>query len=251
MPAVSRDERAIVLRWRPYGESDKIVTFLTETVGKLHGIGKGARRSRRRFPNSLEPLARVRVRFRLRPGAGLAFLESCRLRRTTEPLTEPVRFAYGSYLAELAEQFSSEEQPTTAIYSLLEEALLLLEGVPATGALLRGFEVRLLVGAGFAPQLERCLSCRREFGAVGKANFRPAAGGFLCTSCSRTGTADAAVPCAVLSQLARLARVPLAECNQQVPDLRREAAEVTGRLIEQHLSRPLRSLKLIAQISPG
>src|SRR5512134_3304740 len=73
---VSLVSLAIVLRWRPYGESDKIVTFLSEDFGKLTGIAKGAKRSRRRFPNSLEALARVRMHFRLRPNASLAFLES-------------------------------------------------------------------------------------------------------------------------------------------------------------------------------
>ncbi len=33
---------AIVLRSRPFGESDKIVSFLTENYGKLTGIAKGA-----------------------------------------------------------------------------------------------------------------------------------------------------------------------------------------------------------------
>ncbi len=34
---------AIVLRSRDYGESDRIVTFLTLDYGKLTGIAKGAR----------------------------------------------------------------------------------------------------------------------------------------------------------------------------------------------------------------
>jgi recombinational DNA repair protein (RecF pathway) len=34
---------ALVLRTRPYGESDRIVTFITEQHRKLTGIAKGAR----------------------------------------------------------------------------------------------------------------------------------------------------------------------------------------------------------------
>ena len=51
--AESRTSRAVVLRWRSYGESDKIATLLTEDAGKLTGIAKGAKNSRRRFANSL------------------------------------------------------------------------------------------------------------------------------------------------------------------------------------------------------
>jgi DNA repair protein RecO (recombination protein O) len=43
---------AIVLRTREYGESDKIVTFLSRTAGKFSGIAKGAKRSQRRFPGT-------------------------------------------------------------------------------------------------------------------------------------------------------------------------------------------------------
>ena len=59
----SQTTAAIVLRHRPYGESDKIVSFLTEDFGKLTGIAKGAMRSRQRFVNSLEPFSLVNLRF--------------------------------------------------------------------------------------------------------------------------------------------------------------------------------------------
>ncbi|HYT53423.1 MAG TPA: DNA repair protein RecO, partial [Verrucomicrobiae bacterium] len=58
---------AIVLRSRPFGESDKIVSFLTENYGKLTGIAKGALRSRKRFVNSLEPFALINLCFQDRP----------------------------------------------------------------------------------------------------------------------------------------------------------------------------------------
>ena len=44
---------AIVIRSINYGESDKIVTFFTKDFGKLKGIAKGARRSKKRFQNAL------------------------------------------------------------------------------------------------------------------------------------------------------------------------------------------------------
>src|SRR5207237_10386312 len=55
---------AIVLRARSLGESDKIVSFLTETHGKVTGIAKGAKRSRKRFVHSLEPFSLVNLCFR-------------------------------------------------------------------------------------------------------------------------------------------------------------------------------------------
>ncbi len=45
---------AIVLKVMDFGESDKIVTFYTLGYGKLTGIAKGAKRSKKRFVNKLE-----------------------------------------------------------------------------------------------------------------------------------------------------------------------------------------------------
>ena len=51
--------QAIVLTVRDYGEADLLVTFLTPGRGRLTGIAKHARKSRRRFAHCLEPLSRV------------------------------------------------------------------------------------------------------------------------------------------------------------------------------------------------
>src|SRR5713101_8239277 len=97
----SQASEAVILRTRAYGESDKIVTFLTADAGKLTGIAKGAKNSRRRFANCLDPFTRVRMHFRTRPAASLVFMESCDLLRPPGLLAEPNKFAYGSYLIEL------------------------------------------------------------------------------------------------------------------------------------------------------
>ncbi|OFV86567.1 MAG: DNA repair protein RecO, partial [Acidobacteria bacterium RBG_16_68_9] len=185
--STSQSSLAIVLRARSYGESDKIVTFLTQDLGKLTGIAKGAKRSRRRFANSLDPLARVRVYFRLRPGSTLAFLESCELQRPATCFSEPDRFAYASYLIELVDQMTVEEHPIRELYGLLQEGLAELEKAPPTSALLRGFELQLLTRTGYEPQLERCSSCQRLLNADGIVFLDTAHGMLSCGGCNRPG----------------------------------------------------------------
>ena len=46
--------KAVVLRVSDLGESDKIVTLYGEQVGKVAGIAKGAKKSKKRFNNKLE-----------------------------------------------------------------------------------------------------------------------------------------------------------------------------------------------------
>ena len=128
----SRNSLAIVLRWRAYGESDKIATFLTEDFGKLTGIAKGAKNSRRRFANSLEPLARVRVHFRQnadRESRLSGELRAAQQHRGVQR-SDPLRLR--ELLVELADQLTLEDDPVPGFYALLDEALAELERGPAT-----------------------------------------------------------------------------------------------------------------------
>ncbi len=73
MPA-EESSAAIVLRTRDYSESDRIVTLLTSEAGKLGGIAKGAKQSRRRFERKLEVFSHVMLYFRRRPHGELVFI---------------------------------------------------------------------------------------------------------------------------------------------------------------------------------
>jgi DNA repair protein RecO len=45
---------AIIMRVKDVGESDLLVTFFTPQRGRLKGVAKGARKSRKRFVNALD-----------------------------------------------------------------------------------------------------------------------------------------------------------------------------------------------------
>jgi DNA repair protein RecO (recombination protein O) len=247
---VSLVSLAIVLRWRSYGESDKIVTFLSEDFGKLTGIAKGAMRSRRRFPNALEALARVRMHFRLRPNASLAFLESADLLQAPADLTDPTRFAYASYLAELIDLLTLEEQPVQELYALLDQGLAELAQAPASAALLRAFELQLLARAGFEPLLDRCHACRRELAVDHDAYLDLAQGTLLCGSCRQNHVPLVPYLGALLARLAELQSLPLADCRERrLGEHAGAAARLTGQLLALHIHRPLKSLKLIEQLA--
>jgi len=88
---------AVVIRARIFGESDKIVTFLTRDAGKLAGIAKGAKHSKRRFVNVLEPFTHVSLRVRQRPSSDLAFIAACELLDAPRSFTRDLRkFAFAS-----------------------------------------------------------------------------------------------------------------------------------------------------------
>ena len=61
MPVEHRT-RALVLRTFDQGESDRVVHLYTAALGRVSAIAKGARRSKRRFPGTLEILSVADVR---------------------------------------------------------------------------------------------------------------------------------------------------------------------------------------------
>ena len=69
---------AIVTHSFNYGESDKIVTFFTKDFGKVKGIAKGARRSKKRFQNALDLFSHLRLIFFDREGMGLVRVSGMR-----------------------------------------------------------------------------------------------------------------------------------------------------------------------------
>jgi DNA repair protein RecO (recombination protein O) len=247
----SQHSEAVILRSRVYGESDKIVTFLTEDAGKLTGIAKGAKNSRRRFVNCLDPFTRVRIHFRTRPGAGLVFMESCDLLHTAAALSEPTKFAYGSYLLELIDQLTAEAQPVPELYRLLVEAIEELQRGFATPAFLRVFELRLLHDAGYDPQLQNCAACHDPITTRESVFLDPAHGTVLCGRCRTRAEAVVAVRGETLAILHALKTASLGEARSRrfAPGIAAEAAQLMGRLLALHLPRPLRSVKLIAALS--
>ena len=186
---------AVVLRSRPYGESDKIVSFFTELHGKVTGIAKGAKRSRRRFVNSLEPFSLVTLRFQERANASLAFIHACDLVRVFKSLTAHLdRIAHASYFMEIADGLVGEREENRAIFTHLTNGLGRLDEHGSSLLGLTFFELKLLALAGYQPHMGQCRRCgkswREHRGSTklttesGAWRFSLRDGGILCESCA-------------------------------------------------------------------
>jgi len=247
----SQSSPAIILRSRVYAESDKIVTFFSAEVGKLTGIAKGARNSRRRFANCLDPFTMVRVHFKVRPNASLVFMESCDLLQAPGPLADPVKLAYGSYLVELVDLLTVEAEPVDGVFELLEEALGELRIGAATGAFLRSYELRLLHHTGFHPQLDACAQCRKPLAGEDRGYLDPRHGRILCSACREPREDLLALHVTTLETLRALRDLSLRDTRAHSLDevTSSEAADLLGRLLALHLPRPLRSVRLISTLS--
>jgi DNA repair protein RecO (recombination protein O) len=197
---------AVVLRGVDYGESDRIVTFLTRDAGKISGIAKGAKRSQRRFAGSLGLFSLVNLHYRVRPGAELVFLERAQLQRPWKSLLDSLeRYAAASHLVEIADKMTVEQEVGDDLFHLVVEALRRLDAAEPGPATLRLFELASLAVCGYRAELSRCVLCRRPLAAaMVAARLAPAAGGAACGGCAEPEDAGATLSPAALDCLGRM-----------------------------------------------
>jgi DNA repair protein RecO (recombination protein O) len=199
---------AVVLRSWPYGESDKIVRLLTEDYGKITGIAKGAKRSHKRFANSLESFSIVNLRFQERGHNGLALILSADLAFIYRRLaTSLEKIALASYLVEITDGLTVEKDESALVFKHLRDGLMFLDGADiAPLEFLISFELKLLQLAGYQPALDCCKQCALAYTADAgdRWYFSPPDGGILCGICGQLKKETLALGARALGALARL-----------------------------------------------
>jgi len=248
MPAEHRT-RALVLRTFDQGESDRVVHLYSQALGRVGAIAKGARRSRRRFPGTLEILSVVEVRLVDPPRAALMRLESAKLARAFEGIPARLgRFAIACQFLELLDRATPERLPQPELFHFAEGVLAVLDAETPDPLLALLVQAKTLARLGYRPQLARCAVCGAELAAGQRAAFMPAQGGAVCRSCA--GPEDARVPARLLRALEAGLRQPLRARGELGFGAR--DVELAGRLVERffrfHIGFELRSEAFLRQV---
>lgn len=149
-------ERAtgIVLRTRPLTETSLIVHWLTEDLGRVATVAKGARRPQSPFRGQIDLFYVAEFSFARSRRSELHTLREARLlnanallRRDLEPLEQ------AAYCARLIEQSTETETPMPGLYHIFSTLLEALPHQPAQSQALFAFEMKFLQELGLAPDL--------------------------------------------------------------------------------------------------
>jgi DNA repair protein RecO (recombination protein O) len=179
--AGSLKTEGIVLRSLRYGEADRILHLYTPDRGRVGAIAKGVRRARSRFGGRLEPFFRLNLV--LYEGRGDLLTVTAAETVAAHPrLREDARALDGAARAcEAVARVFADGEPHAGVYHLLATELALLDRDPARAgrANALAFRLKLLLAAGFAPQLAACSACGERDHLVG---FSGAAGGVVCAA---------------------------------------------------------------------
>lgn len=236
-----KQSEAIVLRTYPLREADLLVTLFTRAEGKVKGVAKSAKRSRKRFGGALEPLTCVRAMWQDRAGSELARLDSCEV--LLSPLAAAVdypRLVALAHVAEMLDELIPDREANDSIFRLAWGILQALEEgaiwIPVTY-----FDLWMVRLMGLLPPLDSCIEC----GAVlaGKpAWFHAMRDGLHCAQHKRVASSEMTVASRELAE--RMFRAPVdAFIDEALPPLRlADLRKFLMQVLLRHLDRKLETV---------
>lgn len=203
-----KESEAIVLRTYPFRESDLLVTLFTRVEGKVRGVARAAKKSRRRFGGALEPLTYVKVTYEDRERQELARLDACEV--IESPLSSEVSYPRAvalGHVAELLDELLPDREANDAVFRLALSVLAQIRGKEFWQPITY-FELWMARLMGYLPDLSECLNCGRVLNGS-RAYFHALADGLMCPEHKRLASSEMSAESRVLS--AQMLRLPLSK----------------------------------------
>ena len=232
-----KESEAIVLRTYPFRESDLLVTLFTRVEGKVRGVARAAKKSRRRFGGALEPLTYIKVAYEDRERQELARLDACEV--LDSPLTSEVSYPRAialGHVAELLDELLPDREANDAVFRLALSVLAQLRGrdfwMPVTY-----FDLWMARLMGYLPELSECLNCGRSLNGD-RAYFHALADGLMCPEHKRLASSELSAESRKLA--AQMLRAPLSTIDadgsqKSSADLRKFLLQLLERNIDKKL----------------
>jgi len=242
---------AVALYSLDFAEWDKLVTFFTRDFGKVKGIAKGAKRSRKRFGSGLEPLTYSTLSFFEKERTNLVRLNHCDIIESYPGIHDDVlKVGYASYLGELINEMTAEREANRELFKLFISFLYLLNKPFFREEFIRIFELRLLTLSGYQPELRKCVICRREVSGDRGHRFSLHRGGLICSDCFKGSPDYPSLSGGTIKLLQRAQTIELEKVTRLFfsPQSLEESRRILTRFIEYHLEKPLKSLRVLEHL---
>jgi DNA repair protein RecO (recombination protein O) len=233
-----KQSEAIVLRTYPLRESDLLVTLFTRAEGKVKGVAKAAKRSKRRFGGALEPLTYVRAYFEDRERQELARIDSCEV--LLSPLATEVSYPRAvalGHVAEVLDELLPDREANDIIFRLARSVLGSLQG-PEIWMPLTYFELWTVRLVGFLPELSECVVCGAALNGS-RAYFHALVDGLMCANDKRLASSEVSPESRAMA--AEMFRSPIESFRgtpwpkSRAADLRRYLVQIMERHLEKKL----------------
>lgn len=211
---------AVCLHQRRWRETSKIATLLTQEIGIITGIAKGARRPKSTLGPSLNLFAHSHLVLYLSRTGDICTLTDGELISAYAGIAlEPCRLLGASQIAEFLLNTLAPHHYEARIFKLLVTYLAAIENAPQKSLqpLTLSFLLKALTFLGYKPELNNCLRCHCPITA--KANFNIARGGLVCLDCLPQQANSRIYPLTTdeINLLKELLHTPAADIKQSSP----------------------------------
>ena len=241
---------AVVLSVSDHGESDKIVTFYSPHFGRMIGIAKGAKRSRRRFVNKLELFSLLDLMFVDNSRSDLVRVEEADLVAHFGSLRRHYqRYGAAILLCELMLAWTREHDGNYRLFPLLIWALRSLDHGHDAVWVVAIFYLRLMGILGYEPRLAGCVKCNSLRLETRPYAFVPNLGGLACSSCLGILPASSvSLSLNTVKLLQQAQRLPLEKLDRLrfSPQSQREALSFVRSYGSQLLQRDINSWRFLS-----
>lgn len=240
------ESEAIVLQNYPLGEADRLVSFLSRTMGRMRGVAAGARKPKSRFGSTLERLSHVRIWFHERETRELVRISQCEIIESFIDAFRdyPSSIALGLF-SEITQAVLPDREASDANFRLL---LLASQAVKRTGkpelplAYFALWSVKL---GGWLPALDRCAKCGRTISAGESVFFSPRASAIYCTKDRQPGMRTLSAKALVAARKMLAERLDKIGDDAAEPRHLRELTDCMLDIIEHQIDRKLMSRELL------
>ena len=240
------ESEAIILQSYALGEADRLVSFLSRTMGRVRGVAAGARRTKSRFGSTLERLSHVRIWFFQKETRDLVRISQSELIESfVSAFSDFPSSVALSILCEVTEAVLPEHEPSDANFRLLLLSARAIKQTLRPELPLAYFSLWTVRLAGWLPSLSYCAHCGKPIPLSDPAYFSRGVSAILCGRCRTPGLRSIS-PAAL-----QAARVMLSEkldrLNEEIIAARaaRELSDVMLDVIENQIDRKLVSRELL------
>lgn len=171
----------IVLSEMRYKDTSKILKIYTKKYGKISVMARGAYKPKSILIASTQPFSHNE--YLLHKGRAFYYLNQASLIEPFYNIREKVeRFLYGSYLMELVDKSTPEEEASEKLFLLLAKALEVLANMEeGFNKFSIAFGLKHISFLGYRPNLGSCSHCGRK--DLVRMRFSHPEGGIICQDC--------------------------------------------------------------------
>ncbi|WP_159883859.1 DNA repair protein RecO [Paenibacillus puerhi] len=173
--------QGLIIRSMDYGEGNKIVTLFTREYGKMSVVARGAKKVKSRFGSAVQLFTLGDYAFFKAGQQGLGSMNQADIVEAFHSLREDLHLAaYASYLAELTDKMFADQEGHPYVYEQLKGSFQALQEGKDTQIVVHMYEMKMLMQAGYSPELHQCVVCGSKAEPVA---LSVALGGTLCEMC--------------------------------------------------------------------